>query len=193
MGAKPGHSVSAETRAKISQSLKGRKLGPSKLRGRKQTPEQVEARIKSLRTRPETCVIDGCEKPTNARNWCGMHYYRWRKHGDPMWEPTQRYGAETGNWKGDEASYGAVHRRARLSLPHKCAACGTEDGRLELALLHNVPAEYLKRDGRHGPFSTRPDDYIRLCVTCHRRYDSPKQETRAKIEVMLTNSPFNPA
>ncbi len=29
------------------------------------------------------CSIEGCEKPQLARTWCGMHYARWSKHGDP--------------------------------------------------------------------------------------------------------------
>lgn len=24
-----------------------------------------------------------CDKPARARGWCRMHYYRWRRHGDP--------------------------------------------------------------------------------------------------------------
>ena len=30
------------------------------------------------------CVIDGCENPQNARGWCYTHYYRWKRHGNPM-------------------------------------------------------------------------------------------------------------
>lgn len=31
-----------------------------------------------------TCSIDGCERPVNARGWCGTHYARWRNNGDPL-------------------------------------------------------------------------------------------------------------
>lgn len=30
------------------------------------------------------CSIEGCERRAASRNWCGTHYARWRKHGDPM-------------------------------------------------------------------------------------------------------------
>lgn len=30
-----------------------------------------------------TCSIDGCENPHLARGWCGTHYTRWRRTGDP--------------------------------------------------------------------------------------------------------------
>jgi hypothetical protein len=30
-----------------------------------------------------TCSINGCEGPVLARSWCGKHYQRWTKHGDP--------------------------------------------------------------------------------------------------------------
>lgn len=31
----------------------------------------------------DLCSVEGCEKPVLARGWCGKHYARWRKHGDP--------------------------------------------------------------------------------------------------------------
>ena len=30
------------------------------------------------------CSVHGCEQPTLARGWCGMHYKRWKKNGDPL-------------------------------------------------------------------------------------------------------------
>lgn len=33
---------------------------------------------------PPTCDVDGCERTdVHARGMCGMHYQRWRRHGDP--------------------------------------------------------------------------------------------------------------
>ena len=43
-----------------------------------------------------TCSIDGCEKPKKRREWCGMHYERWRIHGstdDPRPTFEQRFWA----------------------------------------------------------------------------------------------------
>ncbi len=29
------------------------------------------------------CAVEGCSRPAEQRGWCGMHYLRWRRHGDP--------------------------------------------------------------------------------------------------------------
>lgn len=66
-----------------------------------------------------------------------------------------------GNWKGDNASKDAIHKWVieRLGKPKFCEGCGNEyDKRYEWA---NISGEY-KRD---------LSDWIRLCPTCHRRYD----------------------
>ena len=31
-----------------------------------------------------SCAVEGCEGPVRSRGWCGAHYTRWRKHGDPL-------------------------------------------------------------------------------------------------------------
>jgi hypothetical protein len=34
-----------------------------------------------------TCSVKSCETRVLARGWCVKHYGRWKKHGDPLWEP----------------------------------------------------------------------------------------------------------
>jgi len=46
-----------------------------------------------MTNKPE-CSIHGCEKPiANKRGWCGKHYDRWWRHGDPTF--TTRFPPET--------------------------------------------------------------------------------------------------
>lgn len=37
------------------------------------------------------CSIAECERDASRRGWCGLHYQRWYKHGDPLYEVI-RYG-----------------------------------------------------------------------------------------------------
>ena len=62
-------------------------------------------------------------------------------------------------WKGDKVGYSPLHRwiKARLGKIKECAYCGNE-GRIEMASISHKA----KRD---------INDYIPLCVWCHREYD----------------------
>lgn len=63
-------------------------------------------------------------------------------------------------WKGAKAGYAAAHLRVAVArgTPSLCEHCGTTDAaRFEWA---NLTGNY-----------TDPDDYIRLCVSCHHRMD----------------------
>jgi len=65
-------------------------------------------------------------------------------------------------WKGDKASYATKHQwvARKLGKPRLCSHCGTLDAkRYEWA---NISKEY-KRN---------LDDYIRLCKSCHMKYDN---------------------
>lgn len=67
------------------------------------------------------------------------------------------------NWKGDDVSYHGLHVwvRNRLGKPFMCEQCGKDDKdtRYEWS---NIDGEY-KRD---------LNDYIMLCVSCHRKRDN---------------------
>lgn len=115
------------------------------------------------------CSIENCESAHFSRGWCRAHYLRWYHHKDT--KDTVPVGRSqlhdrNGQWLGNDAGYGAIHRRARIELPQKCYFCG-ELERLEVALVH----ERGNKTENGLLFSTDLNDYIRLCVECHRRYD----------------------
>jgi hypothetical protein len=66
------------------------------------------------------------------------------------------------SWKGDDASYGALHYRVEKERgkPCSCIMCNTTDisKRYEWA---NLTGNY-----------QNIDDYVRMCVSCHRKFDS---------------------
>lgn len=62
----------------------------------------------------------------------------------------------------NKSLYAKMHRdvRKKFDIKHTCSFCGTSDKkRYELAL----------KKGRQYSFSV--DDYVELCVPCHRQYD----------------------
>lgn len=54
-------------------------------------PGLTDMEVSAMKDR--TCVIDGCDRPHYARNWCGMHYARWRRSGTPDNTDRSRGGA----------------------------------------------------------------------------------------------------
>jgi hypothetical protein len=184
MGAKVGHTVSAETRAKISAKLKGRPITPAvleKRQGRKLTP-QHRARIgASLRSPLTSCTVDDCEVPPYAHGFCVRHYTNLKRHGDPLYV-RDRSGPNHPNWKGSDIGYVGIHHRLRSRIPEPdiCALVdGTCKGRLAWAFRRqDVPQDqWLYEDMhwrgrvRHVPYTTNLADYWRLCGSHHVRYD----------------------
>jgi hypothetical protein len=73
------------------------------------------------------------------------------------------------DWRGDAVSYAGMHMWiTRLKgRPERCEFCGKTEGRLEWA---NVSHEYRRE----------ADDWMGLCVPCHRHYDCYARPTCAK-------------
>jgi len=77
-------------------------------------------------------------------------------------------GAVSPSWRGDEVSYSGLHHWLRSNWPVAgvCELCGAEptpavDGRARTNYA-NVSGEYRRNR----------DDYLELCVPCHRRFDA---------------------
>jgi hypothetical protein len=73
-------------------------------------------------------------------------------------------GPANANWKGDAASYQALHKRveAARGTPSECKRCGTTDP--------SQTYDWANLSGNYEDIA----DYERMCRSCHRRYDSAR-------------------
>lgn len=71
-----------------------------------------------------------------------------------------QHGANNPRWAGDRPSYFAAHKRVRKirGTPSKCSRCDT------------TRAKRFDWANVSGRFED-PNDYIRLCVSCHSKFD----------------------
>lgn len=85
-----------------------------------------------------------------------------------------QYGANNHNWKGDNASKIAFHRRlySRFGKPCRCTVCGTAD--------INRSYDYANLSGRYEDI----DDYAAMCRSCHWRYDKKIQNITGHWECL---------
>lgn len=77
-------------------------------------------------------------------------------------------GTENPQWKGDNASYAALHYRVNnlKGRPSECEVCGTKDKSRTYDWA--CVGEYVNID-----------DYKRMCRSCHRLHDNRKKRLRA--------------
>lgn len=79
-------------------------------------------------------------------------------------------GAKNASWRGNDATYAAFHHRVEAvrGTPCRCEHCGTTDApRYEWANLTGHYADV--------------NDFARLCVPCHRRYDAARRKATGAL------------
>lgn len=86
--------------------------------------------------------------------------------GHPRFVENYKKGKDSPIWKGDNVLYYSKHSYVKRlkGKPQKCEFCGTTEipkGRKQWFEWANVDHKYRRN----------PEDYIRLCVPCHRKYD----------------------
>lgn len=160
-----GSKHTPEAKAKISAAHKGKTLSPehkakigAASRTRKHTPETREKIAASQR---------GCKHSDDRRaKNAAVHM------GHAVSDET-RAKIAAAKWKGDDVGYRSSHRRHDKVLPKACALTDeTCEGELQSAFDHGTPPEFVKIDPRTGcRYSTRVEDYLRLCKSHHVRYD----------------------
>lgn len=99
----------------------------------------------SASTKPD-CTIDGCGSPSLARGWCGKHYARWKRLGDPE-QVSSRF-------KGEPNAPAVSSRFIRGELVHF-----TADGRtfVEVRRIRSGERVTARRYG-----------WVFTCENCHR-------------------------
>lgn len=82
-------------------------------------------------------------------------------------------GTASYRWKGDKASYSALHYRVsrRRGKPSRCEQCGLDD-----------PARMYHWANLTGRYED-PSDYQRMCSSCHKRFDTARQLGPAALSV----------
>lgn len=143
---------------------------------------------------PKTCLQCGglFYKPINEtkKNWINRHKFCSRdcvnqsQKGKPLknidyqsripWNKGKLYPQITGEnhplWRGNEVSYANLHRWVyrHKGSPQKCEHCKT---------IEKIKYHWANLSGK---YKRNLDDWIRLCVSCHKKYDIKKKGLQLK-------------
>lgn len=114
----------------------------------------------TLAVPPEArCCVDGCPSPSRRRGYCGKHYYRLMKHGDPNLTVKTLNGVARAFLEAAKKHVGADCLLWPYYLDDKGYARLTIDGKSRL--VHRVICE-----SRHGP---PPEPRLDAAHRCNRR------------------------
>lgn len=124
------------------------------------------------------CLADGCERLRYAFGYCEMHWERVRKHGTTAVTIQERRGPQNPAWAGASCSYAAAHYRVKSAhgraAEWRCSSCA--DQAQEWAYLGGSDAASTELWGSSWvEFSPDPEDYVPLCIRCHRKFDARKR------------------
>lgn len=125
----------------------------------------------------KSCRFPGCSGQHFGLGYCGLHYGRLKRHGDPanaLIAPRIKTGPQNHQWKGDDLRYRSAHDRVEHRYGYAralaCAHCGGQAA--DWAYDHADPNEM---SGPNGPsvcrYSADPDHYMPLCRPCHKAWD----------------------
>lgn len=76
-------------------------------------------------------------------------------------------GVSNGKWKGDDVGYGGLHTwvSRKLGKPNTCEFCGKS----------GLTGQKIQWANKSGRYHRNVNDWLRLCRSCHRKYDSNKK------------------
>jgi hypothetical protein len=119
----------------------------------------------------QRCSAKGCGKAMVGRGYCMTHYSRLMRTG------SHELAEQHPNWRGDDITYGGMHRRLRRRLgiasAHPCAGEGCDQMANDWAYDHADPQQKIgtSREGALRPYSTKLEHYRPLCHSHHTALD----------------------
>ncbi len=99
---------------------------------------------------------------------CMGKYYSETGHRPPV-----QYGEDVHNWKGDDVGYSALHDwvARQLGKPRECEHCKSKTKKV----YHWA--------NKSGDYKRDINDWIRLCVSCHSKYDRENRDIIYSFEM----------
>lgn len=133
------------------------------------------------------CSVEGCEGNSHytargAKGWCGAHYQRWAKYGDPLaggtahGEPVEWLLAHV-NHLGDECLRWPFSRYQNGSAQVRYRGASTRASRIMCTLAHGEPFE----PGLEAAHSCGKD-HLGCVNPRHLRWDTPKGNCADRVE-----------
>lgn len=184
------------TRQRMSEAKKGKmpknfydiqKLAILKNTGRKQSKEQIENRVRKNTGQKRTNETK--ERMSKAQkgkivtqeirdkisisvsksligNKRSLGYKQSVEHRKK--ESESKKGEKAYQWKGEDVGYYALHTwiTKQLGKPHYCEYCGRTD----------LPHRSYHWANKSDQYKRDIEDWIRLCVSCHKKYDKEKRK-----------------
>jgi len=160
---RPGHHLrvierkppSAETRAKMGASQKRRFADPE------ERARHASINVGRVQTDEHKAKVSAALR---GRTFSSEHLAKLSIAGKARTMPT---GSNAYRWKGDDASYGAIHRWMKLHYPKTgiCECCGRNVGTRGQAGTHYAFRHHSE------PYTRNREDYIEMCPACHNARD----------------------
>jgi len=153
----------SEVQSMLTEDEKRKKHADYMREYNRRNAEKLNARRKELRNLSEDSIQKNRDK---VKAWREKDPERAKRLKRESYDRNKvlvgrKSGSDHHNWS-EECTYGNAHEWIRRvkGRPKKCELCGTTD--------ESIRYEWANVD--HA-YSRNPDDYIRMCPPCHRKYD----------------------
>jgi hypothetical protein len=136
------------------------------------------------------CKVEDCSTDLYAREFCKLHYRRFRAHGDPL--IVKRGGTYRGrgpagnNWKGRNINYRSAHMRTqRMRGKADLYLCECGQRAKDWAYDYTDPDPLTGLNGKYVmTYSPDVERYTPMCRACHKVFDKEHDGEPSRIRAL---------